>query len=108
MSAVYDPSVIQQLADNLYQRADNVVALYSVVGFLAVGPAAFVATSDYIFAPGVALAVGLGGVIVGRLLAYPRALAMRAQAQALLCQAQIERNTRAAAAAYATTTSQAA
>lgn len=108
MSVVYDPSVIQQLAENLYRRANSLVALYSVVGFVAGFALVLTALSRHDIAIPLAFSGGLLGVLVGRLVATPRAFAMRVQAQTLLCQAQIERNTRAAAAAYATAISQAA
>ena len=104
MAAQYDPGILQQYADDLYDEAKRIVFVtalkYGIVTFvlamIAVPTfAAFIRTfsnpSDTM--PGAALIAVIGlafGVEAGR----RKALALKVQAQQVLCQRQIECNTR--------------
>lgn len=94
----YDATVIEQLADNLYKQAATVERLLALAGAfmgLIVGIGSMLATgeSGMMIGGGVFLAA-VGGVL-GFVAAKGRAFALRAQAQQLLCQVAIEKNTRA-------------
>jgi hypothetical protein len=103
MTTQYDPTIIQQFADKLYEEAAALVYLYALFG-LAIGAlpsAAFAlywatttratdpSTSFFLIFASAALAAAIGAVI-GR----ERGVALRLQAQTALCQARIEWNTR--------------
>jgi hypothetical protein len=100
MSVSYDPSVIEQFAQRLYRRATWIVAQYAILG-LVVLPAAvsvpFILNRDGIGAPELMVVAAVGGLI-GFLIGREKGFNLRLQAQVALCQVQIERNTRGAAA----------
>lgn len=106
----YDPRVIEQFADKLYRKASSFVAGSIVVaGALgaAFGAVPLTSLGDAWPVPsafGVAtLLVGaLCGAIVGYVIGDTRSFGYRLQAQAALCQLQIERNTAFVAAAVST------
>lgn len=88
----YDRDILESLAAGLYSQARTIEGLFALVGLGA----------------GAALGYGLGeeagglvgaavGAGLGFLLARPIAFALRARAQSILCQVQIERNTAAGA-----------
>jgi hypothetical protein len=86
----YDVSVIDSFADDLYNRAGTVVVV-STLMYAAIGAAA-----GYFLFKG--LGAVLGGLLGGGLgfhLGQQKAFLLKLQAQTALCQAQIERNTRA-------------
>lgn len=92
----YDASVLQTMAEKLYDRARWVVIRYFMLGGLIGlgGGYAGIATFTH-GEPLVALPLGFLGALVGAILASERAFMLRLQAQQLLVQVQIERNTRA-------------
>ena len=94
----YDPSVIQQHAQRLYDRARAIIIVYGV-GFglmgLFAGMLIEALTGD--LGPGL---VGVGGLlcaVLGAAYGQARGFELRLQAQLALCQAQIEVNGRPAA-----------
>jgi hypothetical protein len=93
--AQYDPAVMQKLVDKLQARAMAALIYYPVMGAALGGLGMF-----YAYRLNAAEAGGLiwGGVIMGGLIGLSigqhRSLALKAQAQALLCQMKIEENTR--------------
>jgi len=86
----YDPEVIHELAARLYAQAHAIQVLYSLAGALVGGGVAGIATGEYPWA----IAGGLAGALLGFAVAGSRAFALRVQAQTVLCQAEIEENTR--------------
>ena len=102
MATRYDPTIIEQFADKLYEQADATVLVHSFLGFVlgSVPSAAFVlwwlvATRETSLTPvgGIFLCAATGcafGFLIGR----ERAFTLRLQAQLALCQDRIERNTR--------------
>lgn len=96
----YDSSVIQQLADALYARADSMVRAWTLLGALAgfvvgggVGAFAFRTEGAILLAVLAAVLLALVGWSVGT----RKAFFLRLAAQTALCQVQIERNTAAMA-----------
>lgn len=92
----YDSEVLNKVAAALYAQAQTVEVLYAAAG-LGVGVVGGYA-SQQMLASGSNLAVvavvALVGTLLGVVAARSKALALRAQAQTLLCQVQIEQNTR--------------
>jgi hypothetical protein len=103
----YDPRVIEQFADKLYRKASSFVAgsiviggalgaLFGAVPLTSLGNS-WPVPSAFGFAT---LLVGaLCGAVVGYVIGDTRSFGYRLQAQAALCQLQIERNTAFVAAA---------
>ena len=106
----YDPSVIQKFVDRLYRRAKTITITSTIGGVLGGGLFGFVlgllfdqgsirlparASLDELSTELVACLIGavLFGLI-GFLSGRERAFLLRLQAQAALCQAKIEENTR--------------
>lgn len=87
----YDRKLLDEVASSLYTRALLISVGYSVVGLIA-GSLLFSYARGQMREPSM-LGAGLG-LFVGILLSSPRSQALKAQAQTLLCQAQIEENTR--------------
>ncbi|MFV8750473.1 hypothetical protein ACNOYE_07965 [Nannocystaceae bacterium ST9] len=95
----FDPSVIQTHAQRLYTAANAIVAVYTVFGLLCgatLGYGFATLTNVKETAP-ISLVAGL--VVAGLAFAVgqSKSFAMRLEAQSVLCQLQIEANTRAAA-----------
>jgi hypothetical protein len=102
MPTRYDRSILQSHADTLYEKADNIVLSAAVASAisLGVGSAAAGFAVAYGFALDVAACAGFsliaGGVIGfawGWHLGQEQAFRLRLQAQELLCQMMIEKNT---------------
>lgn len=96
----YDESILVQMSDRLYTRASRVLFYGSMLGALI----GMVAGITLMAPSGEATAMLVGGVacavfcaLVGFILGMERAFMLRLQAQTILVQVQIERNTRAAA-----------
>ncbi len=90
----YDPSIIENAADRLYESGRAAMALYAVIGAVVGGVIGRVAAPrnfDTEAMLGVGVVVGLIGFAIGR----DKAIALMVQAQTALCQVQIEKNTRA-------------
>lgn len=104
MSVAYDEKVLVSFADRLYRRASSMVVLYAVVagafGAAVVGVGGALASRDqhdWAF-PNVLMLLFAGfSAYLGARVGSERAFALRLMAQTALCQAQIERNTRASA-----------
>lgn len=88
----YDRDILESLAAGLYSQARSIELLFSVIGLAAGG------ALGYGFGEEVGGLIGAGvGAIGGFMTARPIAFALRARAQSILCQVQIERNTAAGA-----------
>lgn len=100
----FDSTIIESFARRLYARASWVVLrywfLYTMVGGIAAAtcyyylPAQVAQNLGAFIVLGTLVCFGLVGIAVGN----EKAFRLRLQAQMALCQIQIERNTRAAAA----------
>jgi hypothetical protein len=100
----FDSTIIESFARRLYARASWVVLrywfLYTMVGGIAAAtcyyylPAQVAQNLGAFIVLGTLVCFGLVGIAVGN----EKAFHLRLQAQMALCQIQIERNTRAAAA----------
>lgn len=96
--AKYDPTVLHKFCDSLYAKANSVVSLTallcglsgSVAGFAGIVLAQGSTESGFIAAAICGALFGVAGVVIGE----ARAFAYRLEAQKLLCQLQIEINTR--------------
>jgi len=100
----YDPAVIEQFADSLYSQAKTVVTTYSALGALFGFIVGFgLASAQNTGGSGVMVGgvVALFGLLLGLALGRSKAFALKLQAQAALCQVQIERNTARASGARA-------
>lgn len=97
--ARYDPNLVGELATSLDDEAVRTPLLYAAAGVIIGGSllgllAGGFASADFLRA-GVVTAVGLvAGGVIGWALGAGRAASLRMQAQAVLCQMQIERNTK--------------
>lgn len=105
----YDPTIIERAAEKLYGKAQSVVhgciAAGIVVG-AAFGAVPLTSLGDAwpipaVFGFATALCGALVGGVVGFVIGDTRAFGYRLQAQATLCQVQLERNTAASAHALA-------
>jgi outer membrane lipoprotein SlyB len=97
--AMYNSDVLDQFADDLNSRADQAVPISAFLGALlgAIVGAAASGGSDNL-----PMFAGIGALvlaIIGGFLGRAKAFQLRVQAQTLLCQVQIEENTRRAASA---------
>ncbi|MCA9577966.1 MAG: hypothetical protein KC668_21175 [Myxococcales bacterium] len=102
MAVKYDPSVIQEMADQLYARARTMVAQSVLLGLLfgsATGAVVALFLGELRSEIGVGLVVTFAALcaVLGASSARTKTLSLRLQAQELLCQVQIEMNTRRAA-----------
>lgn len=95
----YSPEMLQSFADRLYRRATWTIAEWTAVGVLLGVVLAGLSASlihDLTNSSGVIFLVwlvcALGGIAIGR----EKAFGMKVEAQRLLCQMQIEQNTRPA------------
>jgi len=101
MATKYDPSVLQEYADRLYNRAKRVVVLCAALGFLGGLVAATILAAVVVWRspraepPGGWLLLSLPvGFALGWAYGRGKAFQFRLEAQRTLCQVQIERNTR--------------
>ena len=91
----YDPNVIRQFANALYKRANTIVAVYLIIGIIigfTIGSLVGAANKN-ITSLGLLIGVFAGGSI-GYVIGQDKAFFLRLQAQLVLCQVQIEMNTR--------------
>ena len=89
MSIRYDPLILQKFADRLYSQADSVVILCVILG-VAIG-----GIGGFQIGGGIGAVVGL--LIFGALgfaIGLSIAFQLKLRAQSVLCQKQIEENTR--------------
>jgi hypothetical protein len=91
--ATYNPAEIQAIADKLEAQADAAMIHYPTYGAALAGltAAAWSLQRGIVSLP---IGIAILGGIVGFRLARIHSLALRAQAQSLLCQLKIEENTR--------------
>ncbi|MBZ4373239.1 hypothetical protein [Corallococcus sp. AS-1-6] len=98
MALRYDPSVIQEHAEDLYSRASRLVVLYGFMGIVVGAAIGFILSASADDLRPVALTGGaIIGVLIGVSMGRSRAFALELQAQMALCQVAIEANTRRAA-----------
>jgi hypothetical protein len=90
----YDSEVIDEFAFKLYQRARWVAFSYALVGFF-VGAGLAGAANEMHMSDIVIGVVFIVSIAIGAATGRQKAFALKLQAQQALCQAQIERNTRA-------------
>lgn len=101
--ATYDPKILQQFADNLYSKADGIVAQYTIRGVLLGALLALVsywgliaylrnaAPESALIVAGLLFVVCVAGFYIR---GKEKAFALRLEAQRTLCQLQLEKNTR--------------
>jgi len=98
----YDTSILQQYADDLYAQANWVIVSTAVVyGFVTFGVCFFLSNGGNVFRsnyhlslhPAVLL-IALIGAAVGVAAGRKKAFKLKLEAQTLLCQRQVELNTR--------------
>lgn len=100
----YDESILVQMADRLYKRASSIIFTLGLFGAffggamgLGVSTSIMLSAGQSDFA-GVVLVIGLIGAVMGgiagALIARERAFMLRLQAQTIMVQVQMERNTR--------------
>ena len=97
MAVQYDPKIIAQHAEALYQRASRIVFTSGFWGFLMGAAALGAATAASSNTGAFALVGGLVGAVLGVSVGRGRAFVYQLQAQQALCQVEIEANTRRAA-----------
>lgn len=86
----YDPDGIRKLAARLYRRSTFVLYFWPVL----FGVFGFGASQNNDHLPSKLISIGII-IVLGYLFGTLRSMMLRAQAQTLLCQMQIEENTRA-------------
>ena len=91
MSVEFNPDIVQKMADRMYSQARTMVIYAALSGALLGGLIGLAVTQKSTFAMVGALFFGLLGAAIGN----SRALTLRVEAQKLLCQLEIEKNTRA-------------
>lgn len=91
----YDPAIVREYAEALYQRADSVALAYALYGFL-IGSGASFLVLYLIWGQGWVIAVVLGmvGAWLGKNQGDMQASELRLQAQRALLALKIEENTR--------------
>lgn len=87
----YDPKIIFDFADRLYQKANRIIALYALIG-AALGFLGGHLISDKGNIPSFISLVIFGAI--GYSLGKEKAFQLKLQAQTALCNARIEENTR--------------
>lgn len=90
----YDPTVLQEYAERLYTQARGITAKYAL-GFGLLCAAIGAAVSRALDIPPLTLWLGIVGAVLGSLVGQSKGFQYRLQAQTVLCQVQIEANTRA-------------
>lgn len=101
MSVQYDPNTLRSQAEALYRRANRIVIVSGVSGFLLSGGFGALFMSAVKNNGTGVLMFGLFGALIGATLGKGRALILQTQAQSALCQVVIEANTRRIADAVA-------
>jgi hypothetical protein len=89
MSTRYDPQILQKFADTLYSKADRAVFICVIFGVVIGGFVGFLNRSIVAMVISVVI-LGALGFAVGMSIAFQ----LRLRAQMVLCQKQIEENTR--------------
>lgn len=95
MSVIYDPVVIQEMADSLYRQAATIVLLYTLILSVFCGVGCAVLLSVAVGTEALVPAMGLGcilGALLGYAIGRDRSFHLRVQAQTALCQRNIERH----------------
>jgi sulfite exporter TauE/SafE len=97
----YDASILQQFADSLYAKARSVVVTYAILGLVlgGIGGLVLQATASFgrdlrMFESVVLWGPALLGLAWGFAHGQMKAFKYRLEAQQVLCQVQIEANTR--------------
>jgi 4-hydroxybenzoate polyprenyltransferase len=90
----YDSMVLQEYAERLYTQASGITVKYAL-GFGVLCAAIGAAVSQAFGLPPLTLWLGIVGAVLGALVGQSKGFQYRLQAQTVLCQVQIEANTRA-------------
>lgn len=93
----YDEAVLSEFARRLYRRALSIIVWCTILGLLAGGTLGGALAEATKSGGGIVALVVLVGGLIGYAIGSERAFMLRLQAQVVLCQVQIERNTRALA-----------
>lgn len=94
----YDPEVLKRHADRLYTQAYLLVVIWALMGFIvgavihAILPSVIRSHNDQ---SDLAVGIWIAASIVGLLIGWARCQDLRIKAQTILCQVEIESNTRA-------------
>lgn len=101
--AMYDPTILAKFADQLYSEAASIIVRFTLLGFLGGGVIGLgTGVTDGFRHMDTTMGVAAVFAVIAGLLGYfagsARAFALKVQAQQLLCQLQIEVNTRSAGA----------
>jgi hypothetical protein len=102
--AEYDPQIIEAFADKLYNKASAAVggsvilggALGAAFGSIPLTPLGDAWPIPSAFGFATLLVGAIVGALIGYVIGYARSFGYRLQAQAALCQIEIQRNTAAA------------
>lgn len=89
----YDPNIIQQFANKLYQQANRIINFYSVI-FLLVGLGVGIFLDSSLEIGFLKLIVPIVSCLVGYAIGCSIAFNLKLKAQIALCQVKIEENTR--------------
>ena len=96
--AAYNPEILQQFADSLYQRATRIVFYYGflglVLGLITGGIIAGTASDNAgLNSPGLVIGMVILGTLVGVAFGREKSFSLKLEAQRTLCQMRIEQNT---------------
>lgn len=83
----YDPTVIQKHAEQLYAKANSVIWEYGISGFI-------LGCLGFFFGVGVGSVLLIAFTYIGIHIGVNKSFQIKLQAQTVLCQVQIEENTR--------------
>ena len=84
----YDAKIIIQFAQSLYDQANSVLILFTIIGVVVGGGGGSVLSNEAALIGAIVLGV------IGYIMGQSRAAQLRLQAQLALCQVAIEENTR--------------
>ncbi len=92
----YDPKIIKEFSQNLYQKADTIIFINTLIGlFIGAGVGLLIGASIF---KGYLIAFIIIGVCIGVCMGHEfgklKALDIKAQAQMMLCITKIEENTK--------------
>lgn len=100
-TTLYDAGILQQQADRLYDQARwiaiKLAAVYAVITFLACTAISIISKVDDQQTGSLVLIATVVAAVIGGVWGYEKSFKLRLEAQTILCQRQIEINTRDAA-----------
>ena len=92
--AQYDPKVIYEFAERLYNKANTIIASYVLTGALLGGIVSYIITRVANGGVGLFIVFIALGAIGGYFIGKEKVFMLKLQAQTALCQVRIEENTR--------------